>query len=102
MLLSTGIQVEVCRVKAVSPTAAQFQSLEKKRKTSSALNISPNSTDVKRLKRMSTVSAYVKTDEGEYVKFDEVIELDEEDDGWERRDEMRFESGVERREGRLE
>lgn len=105
MLLSTGIQVEVCRVKAVSPTAAQLQSLEKKRKTSSASNISPNSTDVKRLKKRSTtstVSAYVKTDEGEYVKFDEVVELDEEDEGWERRDEMRFESGVERREGRLE
>ncbi|KIR25350.1 fanconi-associated nuclease 1 [Cryptococcus deuterogattii LA55] len=105
VLLSTGIQVEVCRVKAVSPTAAQLQTLEKKRKTSSALNTSPNSTDVKRLKRRSTtatVSAYVKTDEGEYVTFDEVVELDEEDGGWERRDEMRFESGIERREGRLE
>lgn len=44
----------------------------------------------------------MKTDDGEYVKADEVVELDEEDDGWERRDEMRFESGVERREGRLE
>lgn len=105
VLLSSGIQVEVCRVKALSPTAAQLQSLEKKRKTSPALNISSNSIDVKRLKRRSTtstISAYVKTDDGEYVKADEVVELDEEDDGWERRDEMRFESGVERREGRLE
>lgn len=105
MLLSSGIQVEVCRVKAVSPTAAQLQSLEKKRKTSPALNTSSNSTEVKRLKRRSatsTASAYVKTDEGEYVKADDVVELDEEDDGWERRDEMRFESGIERREGRLE
>lgn len=69
------------------------------------MNISSNSIDVKRLKRRSTtstISAYVKTDDGEYVKADEVVELDEEDDGWERRDEMRFESGVERREGRLE
>ncbi|OXG11528.1 fanconi-associated nuclease 1 [Cryptococcus neoformans Tu259-1] len=105
VLLSSGIQVEVCRVKAVSPTAAQLQSLEKKRKTSPALNTSSNSTEVKRLKRRSatsTASAYVKTDEGEYVKADDVVELDEEDDGWERRDEMRFESGIERREGRLE
>lgn len=51
---------------------------------------------------MLIVLVYVKIDEGEYVKVDDVVELDEEDDGWERRDEMWFESGIERREGRLE
>ncbi|WVQ76980.1 hypothetical protein IAR50_006659 [Cryptococcus sp. DSM 104548] len=98
VLLSLGIQVEVCRVKAIAATDAQLEKVEKKRKAALAIENAANGAGGKR-SRLSR--GYWKTDEGEWEEGVQEAELDEEDESWEGRDEMRFENGVERRQGKL-
>ncbi|TYJ52262.1 hypothetical protein B9479_007136 [Cryptococcus floricola] len=99
VLLSLGIQVEVCRVKAIAATDAQLEKVEKKRKAALAFE----NANVAGGKRSRLSRAYWKADEGEWEEGGHGAEVDgdEEDEGWEARDEMRFEDGVERRQGKL-
>ncbi|WVQ82523.1 hypothetical protein IAT38_004652 [Cryptococcus sp. DSM 104549] len=84
VLLSSGIPVEVCRVKAQEPTSSQLDKLDKKREANNYQNHVG-----KRAKR-----DYSKAADGEYVEG-AGDERDEEDEGWEKEDEMRYESGGE-------
>ncbi|WVQ97668.1 hypothetical protein IAU59_004782 [Kwoniella sp. CBS 9459] len=103
VLLSSGIQVEVCRVKAKEPTTTQIEKV-KKRKQATPEVMKP-SGHLKRPKKEK--KAYERGDDGEFVDVDEVgngsVRKDEEDEGWEKEDEFRFEDGEEGKgEGRWE
>ncbi|WVW82586.1 hypothetical protein I302_104597 [Kwoniella bestiolae CBS 10118] len=95
VLLSSGIPVEVCRVKEKIASTTQIEKVEKKRKS--------NENASKKNKRVK--KEYERGVDGEFV---EVVDgntmlKDEEDEGWERDDEMGRESGDEGRgEGRWE
>ncbi|WWD17625.1 hypothetical protein CI109_102066 [Kwoniella shandongensis] len=89
VLLSAGIQVEVCKVKALNATANQLVKLEKKRKSSSSLTSISGSGKKGR-------KGYIRDGDGEWVDDDGLVGMkDEEDEGWEKEDEMRYESGDE-------
>ncbi|WVR06105.1 hypothetical protein IAU60_003135 [Kwoniella sp. DSM 27419] len=97
VLLSSGIAVEVCRVKAKNPTTAQLEK-ERKRKAGPGVNGAGASTgiEVKREKRVK--QSFERGVDGEFVELDEIggsLGKDEEDEGWEKEDESRYESGDE-------
>ncbi|WVF70226.1 hypothetical protein IAT40_005015 [Kwoniella sp. CBS 6097] len=93
VLLSSGIQVEVCKVKAKDPTANQIEKA-KKRKTANTAEFEGHP---KRLKTEKKV--YDRGIDGGFVDTDEFeggsLRKDEEDEGWEQEDEFRFEDGEE-------
>ncbi|WWC58851.1 uncharacterized protein I303_101396 [Kwoniella dejecticola CBS 10117] len=93
VLLSSGIPVEVCRVKEKIATTAQIAKVEKKRKTSA---VKEGQGREKKPKKM-----YERAGDGEFVEVENGLTMmkDEEDEGWEKEDESRAESGDE---GRLE
>ncbi|WRT64402.1 uncharacterized protein IL334_001334 [Kwoniella shivajii] len=80
VLLSSGIPVEVCRVKEKFATSNQIEKI-KKRKSS----MTPKGKDKKPRKE------YERTEEGDYVDVDDgnTTKLDEEDERWEKEDELR-------------
>ncbi|KAK8866168.1 hypothetical protein IAR55_001319 [Kwoniella newhampshirensis] len=93
VLLSAGIKVEVCKVKARDPTSKQLEKVEKKRKSSASL---VSLTD-KKGKGNDGRKVYARNGDGEWMDDGEgdIGGKDEEDEGWEKEDEMEYESGDE-------
>ncbi|WWC66149.1 uncharacterized protein I206_100049 [Kwoniella pini CBS 10737] len=87
VLLSSGIPVEVCRVKEKIATSSQIEKVEKKRKS----NLLRQGND-KKPKRN-----FERGNDGEFVEITNgnTLSKDEEDEGWEREDEFNEESGDE-------
>ncbi|ORY23374.1 hypothetical protein BCR39DRAFT_583419 [Naematelia encephala] len=104
VLLSAGIQVEVCRVR--TSDSIEVDTKGKKRKSSSDEIKSITAKPVKLIKQSS-----VKLNNGwNKVKHrarasldeDEVECIDEEDEGWQKKEETKYESGGEEEEGHWE
>ncbi|WWC86489.1 uncharacterized protein L201_001366 [Kwoniella dendrophila CBS 6074] len=91
VLLSSGIPVEVCRVKEKIATTNQIEKLEKKRKSTTS---SKSNRDKKPKKE------YERGPDGEFIVIENgnTVMKDEEDEGWEEQDEFKYESGDEGRE----
>ncbi|OCF54335.1 fanconi-associated nuclease 1 [Kwoniella mangroviensis CBS 10435] len=88
VLLSSGIPVEVCRVKEKIASTQQIEKVEKKRKS--------NELAQKRAKKVK--KEYERGADGEFMEIGDdglSVMKDEEEEGWEKEDEMRFESGDE-------
>ncbi|OCF42115.1 fanconi-associated nuclease 1 [Kwoniella heveanensis CBS 569] len=94
VLLSSGIQVEVCKVKAKEPTTTQIEKAKKRKSTTENLKTDGQPKRPKKEKKV-----YERGDDGEYIDADELeavtVRKDEEDEGWEKEDEFRLEDGEE-------